>query len=347
MAIGGGALRIKIFRSMTGMGMTELMVGVGLAGVIGLGVAQLYKGGDSSSIGTHYKLEMAELVQHISQVLKSEAVCTSNFKTMVAASTTGIPMIKDVNGNMIMDLSKKYGQSQVAVKSMELLDVAGTQDSAQVNPGRNGSTNFVITFMPKKGTSMENQNIKQVIRVAVLTDAAGKIMSCFSVGEGEENYWLRQQTNPDNIYYPGRNVGVGLESPTERLDVGGVIRVESEGGTKISLGGGGAGEFRVSAEGAIEFWNGENNERADLATKNIVAAEYVQLADTSLPCTPENHGAVYFIADKFLVCEGSTWIPKRVGVIDAGYGGPFKGGGTTFNPNYTDPDSKAYRHGDD
>jgi hypothetical protein len=186
-----------------------------------------------------------------------------------------------------------------------------------------------------------------VIRIAVLTDATGKIMSCYAVGEGDENYWLRETANPSNIYYPGRNVGVGLESPTERLDVAGTIRVQSAGGTKISLGGGGAGEYRISAEGAVELWNGQTSKEADLHTKNIVAAQYVQLANTSLPCTPANHGAVYYIADKFLVCEGSTWIPKRVGVIDAGYGGPFKSGGSTFDPMYTDPGSNAYRHGDD
>lgn len=290
----------------------ELVVGAGLVAGVGLGAAALMKNMDSQGKGNDVRLEIQSYSDEISKLLADKVACTNSLGSLNASSGTAT-VLKDKNGNAKFSVGQVIGTNRIKIVSMNLIDIPGVDDTVEVLPGDQGSTRLEIKFVQQKAGSVEIRKTINLFVLASGTSAAdATIESCFANLSGGGSIWLKEKTNPDNIYYTEGFVGAGVEDPKFPLDVGGTLAVGVTGDV-IDLGGNPLQfELRVSdITKPIEFLNAATGGKADLIARNITVDSYIKLTTTGT-CDSSNNGAIKYNPSlkQVEMCEGGAWVAK-------------------------------------
>lgn len=302
-------------KSQSGFGIAQVLIALGIMGGVSVVIMKSFENSSMVAKSNDFRHEVSDYSSQIYRVLSSKTACVNSFNMMNATDTDNINSIKNDKNIEVFNKNTVFGTMNVRFDSMKLEDVMGIKDGVNVVPGNMGSTNLVIRYSPKKSTLMKSRQVIEKIKLWIMTDSSSRITSCYAASTGEDLIWSREAANPDNIYYNSGNVGVGLDAPTEKLDVAGWVQAQNGAGDKIAIGGDATNyQIKVDKDKPIVFKNEATGTNANIEAKNVVAKGHVQLAPSASPCKPENSGAIRYNAalKRVQVCDGTHWLTKAI-----------------------------------
>lgn len=288
---------------------------IALAVISGIGLVLAKYISQTNKLGSSRGLleERRDLKVRIFRALTDKDVCGLNLIGFKAAEAS-VPSIRNrINGteSVVASVGMKYGTG-LFVTSFELVDRPGMGDGVEVIPGESGSTHLIMKFASDHRNMNPDAIPQEKIKLVVQTNSAGMIESCFAASSGEDHLWLRQASNPNNIYYEEGRVGVGTSDPQELLHVAGNLIAANGAGDRITLGGAPSQySLNLSADKVLEVWNEVTNSPA-LIRAGSIRADYVTLTNSPNACTAANQGAISFQGGKVAICENGVWRQKEI-----------------------------------
>ncbi len=303
----------KIILNQLGVSAMSMVVGAAIVGGVGLGAATLMKNMASSAKGGDVRQEVQSFMDDISDLLTDKVACRNSF-TGVNAADGAVTVINDKDGNPKYSVGETYGIQRLKLVSMRLQDLPGLDDTVEIIPGDEGSTRLVIKFVQQKEGSVEiRKTLNIFVSTSGATAATATVEACYSSASASGSYWLKDQTNPANIFYDEGLVGMGVEDPKFPLDVRGPIAV-NQGGDVIEFGGT-ASQFELRLSDVtkpIEFENVGAGTNADIHARNMTVGSYIKLNSTGT-CDSSNNGAIKYNSSskKIEMCESGAWVAKE------------------------------------
>lgn len=186
--------------------------------------------------------DMADLLAQINKLLSSSTACQATLGGLNARSSGPRTAIADHAGTSQITSTMKFGTGGVSIQTVRLED--GASDDVSVVTGGPGTTYAIVTFGSQIGSFFTNRNPQKRIKIWVNTDAADVVTACHSMSNAVDSAWSREAPT-ENINYATGNVGVGVVSPTEKMDVNGWVSASTTAGERISIGGT-ATEYQLS-----------------------------------------------------------------------------------------------------
>lgn len=247
--------------------------------------------------------DMKDMSAQITRLLSNSQGCSLMFNGLNARNSTPVTVLTDHTGLTVLDTTTKFGTSNVSFESVRLQDLNDPGDDVAVVNGGAGSTNAIVKFKTVAKTTYENRNQVVKIRTRVITDASGNVTSCFAMN-ASDTLWTRE-TPSDNINYATGNVGIGVITPTEKLDVSGFsyvpprsvsVSTTTPGGRNFTLGGT-ATEYQlgVSVDRPVVLKAASGAQRGTLVANNAIATQTIfirPVAGGGPVCSPALEGAM-------------------------------------------------------
>lgn len=296
----------------------EMVVGIGILGAMTLGTMTFMKNMGTAQKTQDYRQEIQATTDEIFKILSNREACKNSFPNMLASADSPT-QIMDKSGNVKFRINDLIGSKGVKIKDIKLADTPGMEDMVEVKPGAGGSTRLVFKFEKVESSQSAKYEVQKSINLWVLTDgtnpATARIKECYSMISGGGLLWSKDPADANNIYYNEGNVGVGIENPTNMLDVGGKLAVMS--GTEVIDFGGNPSEFEIKLTNnskPIEFLNESGApDWANIIAGIIEVKDYVILShSTGSACDSSNLGAIRYNPGTKMpeICESTGWSSK-------------------------------------
>lgn len=291
-------------------GSAIIQAGLALA-VLGGAGALLMRSNDESNkaMKTNFLTEdMADMSSQITRLLSSSAACTQTFNGRNARASVAVTEVKDHTGAVVLNTDTKFGTGNVGFEEIRLDDPNVASDDVNVVTGGTGSTYAVVKFKKIVGSAFSERNKVVKIRLKVVTDASTAVTSCFAQNASDTLWALELPT--DNINYAVGNVGIGVQTPSEKLDVSGAALIPAQplsaaatttDGKKFAIGGT-ATEYRfnVNDDRPIRFRQTTGTTLGKVVVNKASADETIFLtpvsspagSPTSVPCTSDLEGSM-------------------------------------------------------
>lgn len=292
----------------SGVGIMAVVAGVGVAAALGAAALSAIQQSGKTGKTAEYRFDVQMLVAEIGVTLKNSQACYNTLNGLTAANASGIASVRNEANQEVFKLDLVHGHTGAQLEEFRLEDRPGLEDGVQVVPGNKGSTYFLIKFKPKLKSIFANRDLYGKVRLAVRTDGAGRIVSCYATGAGEDPIWKQTAGNPSRIFYDVGKVGVGVAVPGETLDVNGWISGQSSLG-KIALGGDST-EFklRVDGFGPVTLANLAGG-KGDLQVNEVRPQGVLKLTSAVIACNAAREGALRYEPSirRVQVCSGGFW----------------------------------------
>lgn len=295
----------KIIRSTTGSALLNVALAVGAMGGMAALMMRSSENSNKAMKSNFLTEDMRDLTSQIGRLLSSSEACLATFTGQSATSSSDITSIKDHTGAEVLSNNTKFGTGPVGFESVYLKDPGDPADDVQVTTGASGSTYAMVKFKKVQGSLFSERNQVYKIRLSVVTDATGKVTRCFSANSSD-SLWTREAPS-DNINYSPGNVGIGITTPTEKMDVSGssfatpgelAVAATTTDGDKISLGGT-ATEYRLNVNEAkpIVFKQVTTATKATAIVNKATAEQSlilkpVEPSPSGVACSPALEGAM-------------------------------------------------------
>ncbi|MFL5785521.1 MAG: hypothetical protein ACJ76H_12975 [Bacteriovoracaceae bacterium] len=303
-------------KNQSGVGLLEIVVGLGLLSGVVYGLMTFMKDMSKSKATHMYREDVQAWTNEIFKTLSDRDACKNTFANMMAASDSAT-VIKDKNGNVKFSVGTSMGSQGVKISSLSLVDVTGMDDAVEVKPGEPGSTRLVIKFTPVLSSQTSSYEVQKSINLFVLTTgtttANATIKECYSLVNGGSLLWSKDPLNANNIYYKDGFVGVGIENPQTALDVGGPVAVTNGIHNVQMIGNSAQFNFILTdITRPFEFLNNVSGGWADVQGRNFLVDSYIQLSSTADPCDATANGSIRYNSSTKQVemCEGGAWVAK-------------------------------------
>ncbi len=292
----------KYLSASTGSGLMTVMIC--MAAVGGIGVMMMAKNDESNkSMKSNFITdEMNSMAAQMTRLLSSGQACGLTFNNQNAKNSAAVTELKDHTGVTVLSTATKFGTTGVSFESVTLRDRNVSDDDVAVVTGGEGSTYAEVKFnkMDKSLFSQKNRLVK--IRLNVITDASDRVTECFAIN-ASDTLWAVEPGN--NINYAPGNVGIGLDTPTEKLDVSGAsyttpgrlaIAATTSDGKKISVGGI-ATEYQMNVNDdlPVVVKSATGPERGTIVVNKASASQSFILEPVSgsgVPCVSALEGAI-------------------------------------------------------
>lgn len=292
----------KYILSSTGSGLMTVMVA--MAAVGGIGVIMMAKNDESNkSMKSNFITEeMNSMTAQMARLLSSSQACGLTFNNLNAKNSIEVTELKDHTGMTVLSTDTKFGTTGVSFESITLRDRNVPDDEVQVVTGGEGSTYVEVKFnkMDKSLFSQKNKIVK--IRLNVITDASDRVTDCFAIN-ASDTLWAVEAGN--NINYSPGNVGIGLDTPTEKLDVSGAsytptkrlaVAATTSDGKKFGVGGI-ATEYQMNVNDdlPIVVKSATGPQRGTIVVNKASASQSFILEPVSgsgVPCVSNLEGAI-------------------------------------------------------
>ncbi|MFL5785520.1 MAG: hypothetical protein ACJ76H_12970 [Bacteriovoracaceae bacterium] len=320
----------KILGSQKGMGLLQVLLGFAMVGGGGYLVMKSVEDSNKSITTNMLTDAMNDYATQISMVLSASQACINTFGGQNARNSAVRTTITDAGGFAIINSATNYGTSNVNIEGIKLRDPGVATDDVNVVTGGAGTTYAEITFGKKMKTFFSNRKQVKKIKMWVMTDASSNVTNCYTMADANDSAWTRE-TPSNNINYTLGNVGVGLQSPTQKLDVLGRVASTTTTGQRMALGGT-ASEYQiaVNADLPLVFQNSSGT-TANVIVNKAKADESFIIKPTAtagtasgLACTaslegamrsrqmrihPSAHGSPVLTVIRSQICSdyGGTW----------------------------------------
>jgi len=196
-----------------GFSLVEIMVALGISGIVSMGVLQISKMMNQNSTKFNVDSDTTLITNEIVAILSNPTNCLATFSLKNAVNTAA-----GIVNSILLNTQPRYvtnaatGNSGVKINSYSLSDADSDVDVAT------NTTNLIIHFARKKAQTGTGDIIKKV-KLYVEVNASKQITSCRSLSSSNSDIWSRG--NAGDIYYSGGNVGIGTSAPTASLTVDG------------------------------------------------------------------------------------------------------------------------------
>ena len=200
------------------MGITEVLVAVGLMAIVSVGLMTMVSNANKSQRGIQAKDMQREVMAEIRTLLNNKTACLNSFGGGNPSAPFTRASIKDsasVDRFIIGANDKSNLLKYTEFKIEDWLADAGYTTQGSVS---------LTVALSKEGDVSGAREIKQKITLKIKRVAAGGITECFSIGSSSDGLWQVSPANPSNIYYSAGNVGVGTDTPASKLDVAGEVK---------------------------------------------------------------------------------------------------------------------------
>ncbi len=233
----------RVFQSENGMSLTSILVVVAILGVITTALSSLLIGSINNQMVIQQKQSVHTLQMSLTEVLSSAAVCQSNFNDPTATPArkfiindpgyqVTIPSIK--NGSTeIFKLGDRFENDSLELKEIRLMNWRPrVAKSAAKDPDEyKGAMDVVFNFQRVLANSNGLPSLSRTVSLAVElggftasnlnTPNEWRIENCVALGNDSNQPW--RVTAAGDILYESGNVGIGISSPTQRLQVNGYV----------------------------------------------------------------------------------------------------------------------------
>lgn len=205
-----------------GFGLIEVMIAVGIMGIIAAGMATLMYNSTRAVQSISATTDFNSLVGTFQAAFNNTGSCLTAFggaanTNLNPAITPSAPqaVVLNIAGSTIK-AGTKYGNS-VNIRNLDLI---GKKPAGGVNQ-------WVIPLSLVADRTVGNQaavggsTISHTFNLVVTVDTNNKIIGC----NGEfTDYWAQTAANANDITYMKGNVGIGTSTPAAQLDVTGTVQ---------------------------------------------------------------------------------------------------------------------------
>lgn len=205
----------RLLRSQLGVSLIELMIVVGLLGIVSLGVTQLVISVVHSQNGINYRSQFETITEEIRGYLSSEAACLATFNpvALTAATNANVVSVRDSNGVARFTAGTRYGvPTLVSLNLRNYTHATGVAGEAILD------IRFTATT-PVNGP----KDYAREIRIRTERDGANILTKCIATAKMNDGIWQRQPASLENVFFPGERVGIGSVTPNHTLEVNGGI----------------------------------------------------------------------------------------------------------------------------
>jgi prepilin-type N-terminal cleavage/methylation domain-containing protein len=235
----------RILRNQHGFSLMEIMVAVGMMGVLSVAMMSMQRNGVLGQKSLSAQDDSRVLTDLIATMLTDQTACTNTFAGLSPTAGATNMVLKDGGGNAQYSAGNSYGTRMTILAGIYMGETAATQKSANVDkrtglvqwtPGAvnpNQGLALVMLDWQQTGTgSNQGVGVKDFWRYFMInaTISAGNIVSCNAVrgdaaqnGVGTANYipkWVTStQLGNSVMYQSGSNIGIGTTGATSELSV--------------------------------------------------------------------------------------------------------------------------------
>ena len=216
------------FRSQLGMSLIETVVAVGLLGLLSIFVIHLQTTTLVGQKTIEQRYSMADTHVAVRKLLGDARACEQTFQNKRIPTTSGsyldISEIKNREGEVVYALNTPYENRNLQFSKMQLSHFVPSEADSD-----GGTAKLILHFAPGNGlaSSMVMQPREIAMRVEANRNDAYKIFTCAALfSERGEQFWSVNEHN--DLYFSGNQVGIGVETPTSRVDVQGDAAVTEE-----------------------------------------------------------------------------------------------------------------------
>lgn len=211
------------------MSLVGTLAAVAITAILSLGIAQLIVDGLRSQRSIQQRQSTLNVQTAVLDFLSDRTVCTANFANISATATTTIAGgLRNADGNMAIALNDPLENNIVRITGISLGNLR-RRSTAAPDSFRGGMT--LTLRISRIGDGAGVQELVRNVELAVVLKGfngqapADEILSCVAIGNDTNNPWLTTQEL--NIVYQGNNVGIGVSTPSQKLQVNGNILAAS------------------------------------------------------------------------------------------------------------------------
>lgn len=207
-----------------GFGLVELLVAVGLVGILAAGMTGMLTGTMKQQKGIQAKDQQLQITSEVRALLNDKTACANSFAPPGSTNNpqTGFTVneIKDFGNNPRFTAGQPDRSGLLRISE---IGVSGwVQDPAFPTQG-NANLNLKLT---KIGDTQSVRELKpNVITLKVKRDGAGNVSECYSIGQQSDGFWQPSAAELNTIFYPAGSVAIGTTTVN-----GNNLRVHSPAG---------------------------------------------------------------------------------------------------------------------
>lgn len=220
-----------------GFGLVEVLIAVGLVGIISLAVMSLTTNTMKSQKGIQAKDQQRDTTAELRQLVTNKTACLNSFGGQNPQVGFSVVNLKDaLNAN-------KYSintNDKTGLLSFREFRVDGW--AADAGYTTQGNAEFKVKLSKVGDTGTVKDIRPDVITLRIKRDGAGNITECYAIGDSGDGFWQASSANPSDIFYSGGKVGVGVTDPVATLDVAGSVKIADD-----------ASSCDVSKEGSMRY----------------------------------------------------------------------------------------------
>ncbi len=203
------------------MGLLEVLIGGGLIAGLGVAVMKMNESGNQGMAKVEKRLDIVNFDREVSNYLGDSRSCINSlgFNAVNVATFTGTAranFTKIHNKNDVLVYNIPVQRGSVKLKQIYLTDYKSTLSTARM------IKEYEFQLSPTR------KETKAFVGEVALVTVSDLVTSCvYKGGAGGDGPWV---VEPNHIYYPAGNVGIGTPNPIANLQVVGdapLILVES------------------------------------------------------------------------------------------------------------------------
>lgn len=317
----------KVKHNQSGFTLLEIMIAVGLLGGLAVAGMTLFKNQNEAQKTVEANYEVTTVLSQMRTILADIGNCSATF--------TGQP----INGGQANDCTAIGFAGRCIQKDVSSvfrptyginLQLPGnvrinsyTLDNTLPGLAPN-ETILKISF--SRGKASIKDEITKNMKL-VFSPVGGPISSCYALSNNSDTFWLQSNVDPNDIHYPGGDVGIGVANPTTKLDIaqnGTAPGARISGGTNPHFRADGTGGILTklqSVDGTEGAVGTESNHNFSLRTNNaqrltVTAGGRIGIGTTG-PATVFSNNSGNLV-DQIGIGQGPSTLSWQVN--DGGYG---------------------------
>lgn len=197
-----------------GLSLLETLIGLSMAGALALFGMQLFKQQATAQRTVEANYEVSSVVQQIKSVLSQPVNCAASLQGLSPAS--GVPTLLKKKVDTLFE--NVYAINTSLPENIKISSYSLSKDF----PGL-ASNEAILKIEFSRGNNTIKDKITKSFKIVYTVDGSGNILTCYAFNNVSDTFWIQSQTQPNDIYYGGGNVGIGTAVPNATFQVEGTI----------------------------------------------------------------------------------------------------------------------------